>query len=171
MDRDTLTKLIISPDFGGQVLILKIALMVFSLVLLIGLIVFFRKTSWWKFFILADIAEFLTFRPYGIKNIEKIWDKIKARLETGLESEHKLAVIEADSLLDDTLSRMGYAGESLGERLTKISSLILPSTEEIRLTHQIRNNIIHDPDYKLSLDEAKKAMVVYEKALTDLQVL
>jgi len=88
-----------------------------------------------------------------------------------LESEAKLALIEADALLDETLKRLGYPGESLGERLEKLTVDILPNLEEIQKIHKIRNNIIHDPTYKLNLEEAKKALVIYEKALINLDVL
>jgi hypothetical protein len=88
-----------------------------------------------------------------------------------LESEYKLAVIEADSVLDDILKRMGFAGQTLGERLEKLTSASLTNIEEVREAHKTRNNIVHDPNYRLSLDEARKLISIYEKALVDLQAL
>jgi len=41
----------------------------------------------------------------------------------------------------------------------------------VREIHKIRNNIIHDPTYKLSQEEVKKALAVYEKALIELDAL
>ncbi len=155
---------IISP-----LLNLKILFIVFALVCLAGAIYFATKSSWLKYRIIQDLVEFFTYRPYGIRKIVKQWAKIMGRLETGLESEYKLAVIEADSLLDETLERMGYGGETLGERLKNITSDILPNLEQIWQAHKIRNNIVHDPDYRLNLDEARKALAIYEKAFTDLQ--
>ena len=90
-------------------------------------------------------------------------------MDTGLESEYKLAVIETDSMLDDILRRMGYAGETLGERLEKLTSATLPNIEEIKEVHRIRTNIIHDPDYRISLDETRRVMGIYEQAFKDLQ--
>jgi len=74
-------------------------------------------------------------------------------------------------LLDETLKRLGYPGESLGERSEKLTVDILPNLEEVRQVHKIRNNIIHDPTYKLNLGEAKKALAIYEKALINLDAL
>jgi len=119
---------------------------------------------------LQDMTEFLTYRPYGVKKIVKIWSKIKGRLESGSESEYKLAVIEADSILNDILERMGFKGETLGNRLKQVTTAILPSIEEVGEAHKIRNNIVHDPDYKLTLDQTQKALEIYERALRDLQV-
>ena len=116
-----------------------------------------------------DIVEFFSFRPYGIRKVEKDWAKITARLETDLESEWKLATIEADSILNDILMKMGFAGETLGERLDRLTIATLPNLQQIREAHKIRNNIVHDPDYRVSLDEAKMAVGIYEQALRDLQ--
>jgi len=149
-------------------LILKIPFIVFTLICLIFIIYFTAKSSWLRYYLIQDLVEFFTYRPFGLKKIVKQWAKIKGRLETGLESEYKLAIIEADSLLNETLERMGYQGETLGERLKNITSDILPNLEQVWQSHKIRNNIVHDPDYTLSLDEAKKALAIYEKALLDL---
>jgi len=162
---------ITSPTFSGFLLILKISFIVFALVCLAGIIYFVAKSSWLKYRLVQDLVEFFTYRAYGVRKIVKQWVKIKGRLETGLESEYKLAVIEADSLLDEILKRMGYGGETLGEKLKNITSVILPNLEQIWQAHKIRNNIIHDPDYRLNLDEAKRSIAIYEKALTDLDAL
>ena len=110
-------------------------------------------------------------KTYGLKKFIKEWKKIEERLDTGLESEAKLALIEADSLLDEALKRLGYPGESLGERLEKLAVDIMPNLSQVQEVHKIRNNIIHDPTYKLNLGEAKKALAIYEKALINLDVL
>ena len=168
---EKLISFLFSPPIEGWLFIFKIFFIVLTLIFLTGLILFLLRSSWLRFLILYDIFEFLTYRPYGVRKIEKTWSKTMKRLDTGLESEYKLAVIEADSMLEDILKRMGYAGETLGERLTKLTSATLPNIEEIKKTHQIRNNIIHDPDYRLSLDEARKALAVYEQALRELEAI
>ena len=168
---EKLISFILSPPFEGWLLVAKILFLVFTLLLLVGTVVFFLISTWFRFLLVYDISEFLTYRPYGVRKIEKIWRKTVGRLDTGLESEYKLAVIEADTVLDDILRRMGFGGETLGERLGKITSATLPNIEEIKKIHQTRNNIIHDPDYRLSLDEARKVVLAYEKAFRDLEAI
>jgi len=162
---------LISPQFSGWLLVLKIIFIVISLILL-GFIIFgLFKTTWLKQLIIWNLQEFLTYRHFGLRKIEKEWQKIKGRLVSELESEWKLAVIEADKIMDNILSQMGFKGASLGERLDKVTFAYLSNIEELREAHKIRNNIIHDPTYKLSLEEAKRVITIYEKALTDLQAL
>ena len=160
---------LISPTFSGWLLILKILFIIVALILL-GFIIFaLAKTLWLKRMWIWDLVEFFSFRPYGVRKVVKAWAKITARLETGLESEYKLAVIEADSMLNDILKGMGFGGETLGERLERLTAATLPNLEQIWGAHKIRNNIVHDPDYRLTLDEARKVLGIYEQALRDLE--
>lgn len=171
MTFNTAFEYVINPQFSGLLAVLRVLFIFFSL-LLAGFIAFaLLKTTWLKRLWLWDLEEFLTFRPYGVRKIVKEWVKIKARLDTGLESEYKLGVIEADSMLDDILKGMGVGGASLGERLERMTAASLPDIEEAKKAHTTRNNIVHDPNYRLGLDEAKAAIGIFEKSLTDLQAL
>ena len=61
--------------------------------------------------------------------------------------------------------------ESLGEKLEEITPDILPNLEEVNEVHKMRNNIIHDPAYRLDLEEAKRILSAYEKAIQNLETL
>lgn len=166
---ENLMSFFVSPFPSEWLLITKIIFIVLFL-LFIGLIIFFLlKSSWLKLRFLYDLIEFLTYQPFGVRKIERDWRRITTRLDIGLESEYKLAIIEADNMLNETLEMMGYKGESLGERLENLSAVTLSNIEEAKEAHQVRNNIIHDPNYKLSLDEARRILGIYEQALRDLQ--
>lgn len=154
----------------GIILFSKIVVIVFALALFLSICFFLKRSSWAKFRFLMDFTEFLTYQPYGVKRLDKIWAKIAKRLETGSESEYKLAIIEADALLNEVLERTGLKGETLGERLKQLTVKILPNIEDAWEAHKMRNNIVHDPDYRFNLDQARKTLAIYEKSLQDLQV-
>lgn len=168
---EEIIQFILSPNLPGWAMLLKIVLIVLSLFLFGLIMAALIQTSWLKRIALWDLQEILTYRPFGVTKVAREWRKIKAKLETGMESEYKLAVIKADAMLDRILARMAFGGKTLGERLTKLTTTSLPNVEEVRWAHRIRTNIIHDPDYRLTLEEAKKAIEAYEKALLDLQAL
>ena len=165
---ETVLSIISSPPEFGWFIVLKVVLTIVSLLSIAGIIFFALNSSWAKLLFLQDASEFTRSRPYGVRKIIKAWNKIRGRLETGLESEYKLAVIEADNMLNDTLKRMGFAGETLLEKLKNLTSATLSNIEDIKASHQIRNNIVHDPDYKLTLDDSRKILDVYEKAFRNL---
>ena len=160
-----------SPLFHNIIFVARIVFIVIS-ALLFGFIIFgLVKTSWLRRLILEDMQEFLTYLPRGVKKLYRQWQRIKQRLDTGLESEYKLAVTEADSVLDDVLRKAGFTGETLGERLEKVTQATVSNLPEVLEIHKIRNNVVHDPDYQLTLGEARRAMDAYEKALIGLQAL
>lgn len=162
---------LVSPPITSWLIVLKVVFIVFSFIFFIIIITFLIKTSWLKNRFLKTIVDFFVFKAFRAKKLTKKWKKIMARLKTGQEFEYKLAVIEADSLFDDIVENMGYSGESLSERLKKLSIDMVPNLEQILQAHKIHNDIIHDPDYKLGLEEAKEILIVFEIALIELGLL
>lgn len=160
-----------SADAQERLFTVRLIFLVVSGLLLAFIIFFLSKTNYlkWKYF--RDVMQFLTIKPYGAKRITKSWSKIKDYLNSGLESEYKIAVIEADNMLDNSLKRIGYAGSTLEERLSKMTSATLPNIKDVYDVHKIRNSIVHDPNFSLSLDDAKKILDIYEIAFKNLQVL
>lgn len=163
-------EILLSPN-PTILLILKIIFGSISLLMIIGIIYFILKTNYLQTIYFQDVAEVLSFKPYGTRKIVKQWNKIKSRLSLPLEAEHKLAVIEADNLLNEILARIGYQGETLGEKLKQLTSLKLSNLDQALEVHKIRNSIVYDPDYRLSLEQAQKAIEIYEKSLKELQAL
>ena len=160
-----------SPEIQAKIFPAKIAFLSISLVLIVGIIILFAKTHWLQWLFFQDMTEFLTRRVWGAKRVTARWKKISKRLEGATESEYKLAVIEADDMLDASLKRMGYAGQTLAERLQRLTSATLPNIEEVYEAHKTRNSIVHNPDFRLSSDDAKKTIEIYEQAFRDLQIL
>ena len=171
MDLNKIISFLVSAQIQQNLLPVKIVFFAISAFFL-GMIMFILlRTHYLQWLFIQDMVEFFTVKTYGTKRITKQWQSVLKRLDTGLESEYKLAVIEADRMLDGSLKKMGYAGSNLEERLTKLTSITLSNIEEVQRAHQARNNILHDPDYKLELTEAKKIMNIYEEAFRSLQIL
>lgn len=171
IDFNTIISFFTSPEIQAKLFPVKIAFLTISLFFLIFIIFALLRTHYLRWLFFQDFIEFFTYRPYGAKRITKAWNRILKRLETGIESEYKLAVIEADDMLDSSLKRMGYQGATLEEKLQKLTSATLSNIEQIYEAHKIRNNIVHDPDYRLSLDETRKTLDIYAGAFRDLQIL
>lgn len=167
-DFSSITSFIISPPPSGILLAFKILFIGILLFFLASIIYLLARTRFLEWLIWEDLREILGKKYYGVKRLEKVWAEIVKRLRSGLESDYKLAVIESDGILDDVLKRIGYKGENLGERLGQLTPNHLPNLDEIRKVHKIRNDIVRDPDYRLTIDEAKKVLAVYKKTLEDL---
>ncbi|MDP3784799.1 MAG: hypothetical protein Q8R12_01850 [bacterium] len=105
------------------------------------------------------------------KIARKRWEEIMARFEMDTESDWRLAVIEADGLVDDIFKRIGFQGETLGERIASVSSQELSSLAELREAHQIRNRLVHTPGYKITKQDAERSLQRYRKVLEELEAI
>jgi len=105
------------------------------------------------------------------ERIEKDWAKIKDRMEKEDEASLKLAVIEADNMLDGILKRMGLEGKDMGERLEKLNAQQLTFINDIWDAHRLRNLIVHQSDILLTKNQVEKAVGAYEEALKELEVI
>ncbi len=100
------------------------------------------------------------------------WDEIKRHLDADNPVEWKMAVIEADSLMDDILKKVGYGGESLGERLKAIEPSDFDNLQNVWEAHKVRNRLVHEPgEVEFTREDAKDAIEKYEKALKELKYI
>jgi len=81
-----------------------------------------RKSGWAKLSFFQDWSEIVTFSAAAEKKSEKQWQIMKKKLESASESEWKLAVTEAEDLLDEALRRSGFTGDTFGEIVQHIKS-------------------------------------------------
>lgn len=83
----------------------------------------------------------------------------------------KLAIIEADIILDDILKQKGYAGNSLGERLKSISPNQLESLQDAWEAHKVRNRIAHEgSDFILTQRMAQETVTRYQRVFSEFGV-
>lgn len=155
----------------GILILLKILAVAVALVMLAFMAFVVLRTQWIYFRVLFDLGEFFTFRPYGVKRVTKEWEKLQGRLSSASEPEYKLAVLEADRMLDETLSRLNIPGQNLRERLSATTIAVIPNMKEVEEATQTRNNIVHDPDYHLSLADARRVLAAYEETFKHLDLL
>lgn len=99
------------------------------------------------------------------------WTKIQKRMKSGNESEYKVAIIEADQIVDGLIAKMNYKGENMTERLDNITPGQIENIENLRWAHDMRNRIIHDESYVLTEEEAEKIFDCYEDFLRFFMVL
>lgn len=139
-----------------------------SLFFVVSIIFFIKSSGWMEARYGQDFKNFFSFKPSESRAMEKKWNKINQRLKTNLESEYKLAILEADILMNEVINKMGYKGKTSSERLQKVTTDFLPSINEIIEAHKVRNNIIHDPRYKINHQKAQEVISVYGKAFKEL---
>lgn len=121
--------------------------------------------------ILIFVAIILTGkRKYTFNKLEYQTDFLA--IENSLTKEnpqsYNMAVVEGDKLLDKALMEMGLPGRTMGERLKKCGKEKFTQTNAVWNAHKLRNQIAHEPGFKLEYHQAKHALAVYRQALRDL---
>jgi len=165
------TSFLNSLEFQAKIFPIKTAFFAVSGLFAGAILFILLATHYLKWLFIEDLVQFFTSKPYGTKKITRAWGKVVKRLEGGVESEYKLAIIEADNMFDASLKRLGYLGASMEERMQKLAPATLPNISQVLEAHQTRNSIVHDPDYRLTTDEARGMLNVYEQAFRYLQIL
>lgn len=112
----------------------------------------------------------------GSKNITRkrslrAWKQIQKRLKAGDANNLKLAVLEADRILDEILNLAGYPGDNLNEWLENTTVAQIPNIEELRQVHKVRDRLVAEPDFTLTLGEAEIAINIYKKTFVDLGLI
>ena len=107
----------------------------------------------------------------ALADFQENWQGVLAHMKTSSESDWKLAVIEADKIVDKILILKGYKGESMAERMISIDNQELKSLDLLWEAHKVRNRIAHKPGFKLDFNQAKKIISYYEEVLKDLRAI
>jgi len=102
---------------------------------------------------------------------ELIVKRWKAIEESSLNNDAstKLAILEADKLLDEVFKNMGFGGSTMGERL-KAACYRYPGLTDVWEAHKIRNLIAHE-NYQLYPKTAKRAINIFYHALKELGIV
>jgi len=100
------------------------------------------------------------------------WSRVETYMTSLNPSDWKIAILEADNILDQIVERMGYAGTTLGERMKQIEASDFPYLEEAWVAHKMRNSIAHKgTDYELSRSDAEQTINIYHRIFRELGYL
>ena len=98
--------------------------------------------------------------------------RVLKHLDSGRESDWRLAIIEADVLLDEMVTSMGYRGDSLGEKLKGIEKSDFTTLAEAWEAHAVRNKIAHEgAAFALSEREARRVISLYEEVFREFRFI
>lgn len=120
-------------------------------------------------FVLGLVA-LLVKKPKKLKNdvyLDK-WREIQALLKD--KKQWPMAVLNADSLLDEVLRKRKVKGASMGERLVKIQKK-LSDHDAVWAAHKLRNKIAHGELKMPKQEDVKDALVAIRQALKDMGAL
>jgi hypothetical protein len=106
----------------------------------------------------------------GTRNVR--WEHIQELINSENPSDWRLAIIEADSVLETLLDARDLPGKGIGEKLKNISPGDLGSMQAAWEAHLVRNKIAHDgSEFDLSNREARRTVQLFEVVFRELGFL
>lgn len=100
------------------------------------------------------------------------WEHIQSLLEGAGPSEWREAIIEADIMLDAVLTKEGYIGAGIGEKLKSVDEAELKTLQNAWEAHKVRNQIAHQGSaFDLSETVAQRTIAHYEVVFRELNVI
>jgi hypothetical protein len=100
---------------------------------------------------------------------EKKWARIEAHLASDNPSDWRLAILEADILLEEKMEGAGLIGATLGDKLKNTDKNNFPPLDNAWEAHKIRNLIAHEgSNFLISQREAKRVVGLYKDVLSTL---
>lgn len=95
------------------------------------------------------------------------WVRVQKLFVSENPSDWKIAILEADIMLEDMVHRMGYAGDTLGECLKQIERSDFTTLDLAWEAHNFRNKIAHEPDSSISRRDINRIIGFFEKVFRE----
>lgn len=96
------------------------------------------------------------------------WQKVLAHINSNNPSEWRLAILEADIMLDKLLDKLGYQGDTMAEKFRGVAKGDFLTLRLAQEAHGVRNRIAHDgSSYQLNEREAKAVIEKYKAVFSE----
>lgn len=109
--------------------------------------------------------------PISKKKKQKEWKIVKNRLNSNNENQYKLAILEADHLVEKALEDKGYNGDNFSEKISQVPQHFSSRIGLVNQSHQLRNDIIRNDGAVIAKDQAEEAVEAFEGFLKALDIL
>jgi len=101
--------------------------------------------------------------PTKIEQKNNRWKHIQELIKSYNASDWRQAIIEADIMLEEMVDKMGYQGNTIGEKLKSVEKSDFITLDKAWSAHRIRNQIAHDGSaFKLTREVAERTIKEYE---------
>jgi hypothetical protein len=106
------------------------------------------------------------------RNENQKWNYILTLIESPNESDWRMSIMEADTLLEESLKGKELTGNTVAELLEEARSSGYASIQNAWDAHLIRNKIAHEgSDYPLSQTEGRRVIKMFQNFFEELKII
>lgn len=117
-----------------------------------------------------DSARYATIGAHAAeeKRDHSRWAHVVTLIESPNQNDWRQAIIEADIMLDDLLTQLGYVGATTGEKLKAVNPEHFKTINDAWEAHKIRNEIAHQgSSFQLTDHLAYRTIKKYENVMVE----
>ncbi len=119
-----------------------------------------------------EIKEALLRDQDALRSQNPRWHYIQTLIESPNESDWRVAIIEADTMLDEVLTKKGILGDTLSDKLEQARAEGYASLQNAWDAHLVRNQIAHaGSNYPLSQIEGRRVIRLYQTFFEEIGVI
>lgn len=106
------------------------------------------------------------------RNANPRWHYIQTLIESPNESDWRVAIIEADSMLEESLKEKGLSGSTVSDLLEAAKESGYRDIQDAWSGHLVRNQIAHEgSDFSLSQIEGRRVIKKFQNFFEELRVI
>ena len=106
------------------------------------------------------------------RNSNPRWHYILTLIESPNESDWRVAIIEADSMLEESLKEKGLSGNTVSELLEGAKESGYRSIQDAWDAHIVRNQIAHQgSDFPISQIEGRRVIKMFQNFFEELRII
>lgn len=149
----------------------KIFSLIISFIIIAGIIYTLIKITQLKKTEGEDISELIpTEEALGVR--QSRWDTVTKHMESDNQADWRMAILEADNLLDEIIKKIGVPGDNIGERLKNMEVSDFNNLQNAWEAHKIRNRIAHEGvKFQITKEEAGRVISLYKKSLQEFKFI
>lgn len=100
--------------------------------------------------------------------LNKKWQQVQAHINSPNPGDWRLAIMEADIMLGDILEKMGYQGDTIGDKLKGIEKSDFLTLDLAWEAHRVRNQIAHEgSEFQLTEREARRVIDLFKQVFEE----
>lgn len=105
---------------------------------------------------------------HGHSKSKHRWDRISEQIATDDPDAWRLAILEADIMLNELLDVRGYKGETMADKMKQVDAADFNSINDAWEAHKYRNRIAHETAHNaLEYREVRRIISLYERVFRE----
>ncbi|MFA6515406.1 MAG: hypothetical protein WCT42_04060 [Candidatus Paceibacterota bacterium] len=146
--------------------VIFLGIIIFSLVRLVEIQIYDKEE------IAHEIHSALLKQKEKDRNANPRWHYIQTLIESPNESDWRVAIIEADSMMEEVLKEKGLSGSTVSELLEAAKDSGYRSIQDAWDAHLVRNQIAHvGSDFPISQIEGRRVIKMFQNFFEELRIV